>query len=95
MRGLELVYGRGISRRRGCGLGRFRLRLDRWLIFLSWCLTSRFGWCGCGLNLRRRRDDGDQVGERPGKPGKEPRRAENADGDRENHRDADHEAGAT
>jgi hypothetical protein len=47
------------------------------------------------LNLRGGRDDWDQVRERPGEPGEQSRGAENADSDRENHRDADHEAGAT
>src|SRR5215217_2170832 len=94
MRGLEILRGRGIGRCRRSGLGRFGLDRDRWFI-ASWLLTGRFGRFGCLLNLRGGRDDRDEVGERSREPGEEPSRAENADSDRQNHRNADHEAGAT
>ena len=44
MRGLEILRGRGNSRRRGRGLGRFRLRLDPLAHLPGRLLTGRFGW---------------------------------------------------
>ena len=93
MRGLEIVRGRGTRRRRWCRLGRFGLRRDFWF-FAGRLLTGRFGRFGRLLNLRGGRDDRDEIGERPREPGEEPA-APNTDSNRENHRDADHEAGAT
>jgi hypothetical protein len=90
----EILRGRGIRRRRWWRLGWLDLHRDFWF-FAGRLLAGRFGRFGGLLNLCGGSDNGDEIREWPRKPSEESSRTKNTDSYRENHRDADHEAGAT